>query len=683
MTEPRRVRPLLLAGLVAVCIGGLAYLSGAFSSLERDTLGQRFELRGESTPSDIAVVGIDPKTFSDLEMRWPFRRSVHAEMVDRLTAVGAREIVYDVQFTEPTHPTEDLALYRAVERAGGAVLATGEVRSDGSTDVLGGDQNLAQIGAEAGAADLDNERGGVVARVPYDVEGLKSLAVVAAQRASGEPAPRSGFGDRGAWIDYRGGPGTIPTYSFSDVLQGRTPSGALRDKVVVVGATSPVLRDVHATPTSGSELMSGPEVQANAIWTVLNGVPLREAPGWVNLLLIALLGMAAPLARLRLGVLAATGVAIVVAAAYAVGAQLAFDEGWILTVVPAFVALVVGTVGMVAVSELRERFERLRMAKVNELLEDRVRERTEELHETQLEIIRRLSQAAESRDEVTGQHIGRIGRCCERLALAVGKSEEEAEMLRYASAMHDVGKIGIPDGVLLKPGKLDSSEWKKMKAHPVIGAEILAGSRSAVVQMGQTIALTHHERWDGSGYPAGLEGEEIPLEGRICAICDVFDALLTSAPTSSPGPLRRRWPRSAAGAAPTSTPAWWRSSCRWRAEAARRAWSTTSPRSRAPPSRLQGNRCGPPKPKGNGGTAAPPPAPRVRRSSLRLPRHLRGRVPRPQAEPGHERVSDLHSASPQSPICLPRISFMISSVPPPIGPRRASRTARSIPYSRI
>ena len=537
MTESRRVRPLLLAGLLAVLLGGLAYATGALASLERDSLGQRFELRGESRPSDIAVVGIDSQTFADLEKRWPFPRSLHAAMVERLSAAGAREIVYDVQFTEPTSPAEDLSLYRAIERAGGAVLATGEVGADGSTKVLGGDQNLARIGAEAGAAELDNERGGVVARVPYDINGLKSLAVAAAQRATGEPVSRSGFGERGAWIDYRGGPEAIPTHSFSDVLRGRTPSGALRDKIVVVGATSPVLRDVHATPTSGSELMSGPEVEANAIWTVLHGVPLRQAPGWVSLLLIALLGMAAPLARLRLGVLAATGAAILLAAAYAVGAQLAFNEGWILTVVPAFVALAAGTVGMVAVSELRERFERLRVAKVNELLEDRVRERTEELHETQLEIIRRLSQAAESRDEVTGQHIGRIGLMCERVALALGKSEEEAEMLRYSSAMHDVGKIGIPDGVLLKPGKLDSAEWKKMKAHPVIGAEILAGSRSAVVQMGQTIALTHHERWDGSGYPAGLAGEEIPLEGRICAICDVFDALLTERPYKQPWSL--------------------------------------------------------------------------------------------------------------------------------------------------
>jgi putative two-component system response regulator len=107
-------------------------------------------------------------------------------------------------------------------------------------------------------------------------------------------------------------------------------------------------------------------------------------------------------------------------------------------------------------------------------------------------------------------------------------------MLRHASAMHDVGKIGIPDSVLLKPGKLDAGEWEIMRSHTTKGAEILAGSQSPLLQMAEAIARTHHERWDGSGYPNGLEGEEIPLAGRICAICDVYDALGSARPYKNP-----------------------------------------------------------------------------------------------------------------------------------------------------
>ena len=174
-----------------------------------------------------------------------------------------------------------------------------------------------------------------------------------------------------------------------------------------------------------------------------------------------------------------------------------------------------------------------------ETLEETVRIRTQELKETQLEIVHRLAQAAEHRDNETGSHIVRMSHFALTLGRACGMNEEECDILFHATPMHDVGKLGIPDRILLKPDKLDEDEWEIMKQHTVIGAQLLSNSQSPVLQMGETIALTHHERWDGSGYPNRLAGEDIPLVGRICAIADVFDALSSRRCYKEPWPLEK------------------------------------------------------------------------------------------------------------------------------------------------
>ena len=191
----------------------------------------------------------------------------------------------------------------------------------------------------------------------------------------------------------------------------------------------------------------------------------------------------------------------------------------------------------IAAGYLAERRRRHRFAVRNEALEEAVHERTAELRETQLEIIQRLAAATESRDEETGLHLERIGLLCERVGLELGLTAAEAETLRHASLLHDVGKIAVPDAILTKPGKLTDEEWVVMRRHAEAGAAILSGSRAPIMRMAEEIALTHHERWDGGGYPAGLAGEAIPLVGRICAVCDVFDALLSPRPYKEPWPL--------------------------------------------------------------------------------------------------------------------------------------------------
>ena len=166
----------------------------------------------------------------------------------------------------------------------------------------------------------------------------------------------------------------------------------------------------------------------------------------------------------------------------------------------------------------------------NKILEEKVLERTKELRETRLDIIHRLARAAEYRDNDTGIHIIRMSQYCAKLAEAVGMSPTQCDLVLNASPLHDIGKIGIPDSILLKPGKLTPDEWEIMKTHTTIGAELLSGSNSPLMKMAQIITLTHHEKWDGSGYPRGLKGEDIPLVGRICSICDVFDALTSNRP---------------------------------------------------------------------------------------------------------------------------------------------------------
>ena len=272
-----RVLPLGVVALCAVVAGVVVQQTAILEGLERETLRGRFAVRGPVPVDDVAVVAIDARTFSDLRRQWPFPRSLHGRAIRRLHAAGAREIVYDVQFTEPTEPKEDLALYDAIGDAGGAVLATSESDGRGGTNVLGGDENLERVDARAGASDLLNDGAGAIGRLPREVAGLESLAVVTAERAGVELSPEA-FPDGGALIDYRGPPGTIRTLSFSDVIEGRFPPDAVRGRIVVVGAAAPTLRDVHATSIGGDQLMAGAEVQANAIWTALHGLPLRADP---------------------------------------------------------------------------------------------------------------------------------------------------------------------------------------------------------------------------------------------------------------------------------------------------------------------------------------------------------------------------------------------------------------------
>jgi adenylate cyclase len=359
MRKRRRIRAYLLlcVALATVALGLLAYSADWFERGELDTVDLRFSIRGtEPAPKDLVVVGVNDETFDDLGVQWPFPRSMHAKVIDQLKKDGAKVIAYDVQFTEQTDPDEDLALFEAAGNAGNVVFATTEVNPGGGTNVLGGDENLKEIGAIAGNGLLPDDPGGIKRHFTYEFDKLKLFSVVAAERA-GTKVDRSEF-DALEWIDFHGPPGSIPEIAFSRVMEGRFDPGTFRGKIVVIGATAPTLKDVFPASTTHNNVMSGPEIQAHAISTVRRGLPLQSVPDWVNLIAVALLALAAPLGSTRFKPGWAIAGALVLATAWFGLSVVLFDSGWIVElVIPLGTAVLsmVAALGVHYFTETRER----------------------------------------------------------------------------------------------------------------------------------------------------------------------------------------------------------------------------------------------------------------------------------------------------------------------------------------
>jgi adenylate cyclase len=360
-----RLKLLLGVGIVASALGIAMYATDALREPELNTVDARFSIRGaEPPPDDIVVVGVDDVTFSELQEQWPFPRSLHADVIDRVRRDGASVIAYDVQFTEPTTARDDNALIRAIDRAdrtSHVVLATTEVGAGGRTNVLGGNAVVKQVGATTANGNLTPDRGGVVRRAPYELQGVKGFGVAAAEAPGDVEADPSDFDDDGAWIDYHGPPGTVETVSFSRVLEGEFRPGTFTDKLVVVGTTAPSLQDVHPTSTSGDDLMSGPEIQASTISTVRSGVPIRSSPGVLDLAAIVLFGLLPALGTLVLSPVRGILLSLAVGAAYAVTVQLSFNSGLILPFVVPLGTLAVSGVGVIGVHYVTAAIERQRV----------------------------------------------------------------------------------------------------------------------------------------------------------------------------------------------------------------------------------------------------------------------------------------------------------------------------------
>jgi adenylate cyclase len=358
----RRELAILLVAIAAAAIGVVAYATHLMRALEQQSVDARFSVRGtQAQPREFALVEVDDRTFSELGTQWPYPRSEHAQVIDRLRKAGAKAIAVDIQFTEPTTPKQDNALIESVARAGGVVLSTTET-DRGESRIFGGEEVVHEIGAEAANTVVKPDSGGVIRKMHYEIDGLVSFGVAVAEAAGAEKIdPAAMEGDGEAWIDYRGPPKTFAHYSYSRVLRGKVPASAFRGKTVIVGVSAPSLQDVHATSTSGDELMPGPEVQANAAWTALHGFPLSSSGLVVDLLLILLLAAVPAAITLRLSALPSLLIAVAMALLYAVATQIAFNSGSVLPVVYPLLALVLSALGALAVNYVMDAFERQRV----------------------------------------------------------------------------------------------------------------------------------------------------------------------------------------------------------------------------------------------------------------------------------------------------------------------------------
>ncbi|HEX4307928.1 MAG TPA: adenylate/guanylate cyclase domain-containing protein [Solirubrobacterales bacterium] len=359
----RRGRAMLVVALVAAAVGIVFYATGLMRALEAQSVDARFSVRGtQSTPDEIVVVGVDDTTFDELpNTRWPFPRSLEGKVIETLTGDGAKAIAVDIQFTEQTTPRQDNALIEAVRGAPGIVLSTTEENKRGESRIFGGEEVVHELGARAGDTIVPVESGGTTRKMFYEHGGLVSFAVVTAEAMTGARVSPDSFEDNKAWIDYRGPPETFRNVSFSRVLHGKVPASVFRGKTVVIGATSPSLQDLHATSTTGDSLMSGPELQANAIWTAAHGLPLSSSATLVAVLLILLLAAAPAAATLWLKPPPALAVAVGLGLAYALAAQLAFDGGTVLPLVYPLLALIVSALGALALNYVVTSFERQRV----------------------------------------------------------------------------------------------------------------------------------------------------------------------------------------------------------------------------------------------------------------------------------------------------------------------------------
>jgi HD-GYP domain-containing protein (c-di-GMP phosphodiesterase class II) len=597
MRSPSR-RWVHLAGVAATLASAFlcVYQPVFLQNREYDVYDALVRVTPTREPSgQVVIVDVDERSLSSIG-QWPWRRDVVARLIARLRDLGASTVALDIVFAEPERPDDngpdgDAALAETVG-AGKVVLGYAMVFEDGpgsskgcfqhpmglaiirrddeasedpffrASNVICNLQILSRAAAGSGFMNAAPDADGILRRVPllaeFDGAVFPSLALAAVSasgdtrdallhaanvnsstlvltsRAASDAARQQAIpldGNSSVLLRYRGVKRTFPYVSAVDVLRGDVPPGVMSNKVVFVGTTALGTREVVATPLD--TLFTGVEVQATVADNLLQRDPFQRPAFAVVIEAVAVLavGFAAVFFGTRFGpVWCASSVALLAAAVWAGAAALMINGIYLSPLFPSL-GLVAGLIAMTAAGFLEER-RRADHAGAETATARRL-------------MIQSLLSLVEVRDAETGRHSRRTRQLTRALAEALAPhpafrgylTPERIDLLSTLAPLHDIGKVGVPDRILHKPGPLTADERIEMRRHPEYGRNVIVNAERAVgvrddltLAIAKDIVYSHHERWDGSGYPEGLRGAEIPIAGRLIAVVDVYDALLASRP---------------------------------------------------------------------------------------------------------------------------------------------------------